>query len=64
MRIVVVLALSLVACRTTHAYERGRLTHPTMTPESAQGPAEEHMRSVHEGASGGSGGSGGGCGCN
>jgi len=61
----VVFALGLLAgCRTVRVYERGHLAHPTMTADSLQSPAEEHMRSVHEGAAGGSGVSGGGCGCN
>lgn len=56
--------LLLGGCRTVRVYERGHLTHPTMTPDTAQGPAEEHMRSVHEGSTGGSNLAGGGCGCN
>ncbi len=58
------LAVMAAGCRTVHVYERGYLAHPTMTTDSPQGRAEEHMRSVHEGAAGGSGVSGGGCGCN
>lgn len=60
----VFLAVCLAGCRRVHVYERGHLAHPTMSPEAAQGPGEEHMRSVHEGATGGSGPAGGGCGCN
>lgn len=60
----VVLAALLAGCRATRVYERGHLAHPTMSPDTAQGPAEEHMRAVHEGAAGGSGAAGGGCGCN
>ncbi|MBX3185357.1 MAG: DUF4266 domain-containing protein [Labilithrix sp.] len=56
---------ALASCRTVQPWERGKLAHPTMTPDAPQGPAEEHMRSVHEGAIGGSGpAAGGGCGCN
>jgi hypothetical protein len=54
----------LAGCRTVRPYERGHLAHPTMVLDTAQGPAEEHMRSVHEGSTGGSGAAGGGCGCN
>jgi hypothetical protein len=61
-----VLVLVLASgCVPVRAWERGALAHPTMTPDSSQGPAEEHMRSVHEGATGGTGAAaGGGCGCN
>jgi hypothetical protein len=56
--------LALAGCRSVRVYERGHLAHPTMTAETPQGASEQHMRSVHEGATGGSGGAGGGCGCN
>jgi len=62
--LVVAMSALLAGCRHVHVYERGHLAHPTMTPEAIQGPAEEHMRSVHEGAIGGAGAAGGGCGCN
>lgn len=56
--------LGTLGCRTVRVYERGHLAHPTMAAESTQGPSEEHVRSVHEGATGGSSAAGGGCGCN
>ncbi len=54
LRIVTLLSLVLLAgCKTVRPWERGALAHPSMTADSPQGPAEEHMRSVHEGATGG-----------
>jgi hypothetical protein len=59
------LALALLAgCRHTKAYERGKLAHPTMVTSSFSGPAEEHMYSVQEGATGGGAAAESGCGCN
>ncbi len=56
--------LLLAACSHVHAYERGRLAHPTMAAGDLAGPGESHMRAVHEGASGGGGAAESGCGCN
>jgi hypothetical protein len=66
MRLVFV-AFALVAsvgCTHVHAYERGKLAHPTMTTEALEGPAHQHMYAVHEGAVGGTGAAESGCGCN
>jgi hypothetical protein len=64
-RMVVMAALAeLPSCVGVAPYERGRLAHPTMTTMDLAGPAEAHVRTVHEGAVGGSLGVGGGCGCN
>jgi hypothetical protein len=61
----VLLLLAVVSgCSHVHAYERGKLAHPSMAPASLVGPGEEHMYSVHEGATGGDTAGGGGCGCN
>jgi hypothetical protein len=60
----VYLAYSLVGCAQVAAYDRGKLAHPTMSTSDIAGAGEEHVRSVHEGASGGNLGAGGGCGCN
>jgi hypothetical protein len=66
MRILVFVAslLLLSACARVPAYERGRIAHPTMTTADLAGPAESHVRAVHEGAIGGGFEVGGGCGCN
>lgn len=58
------LASSLTACAGAAPYERGKLAHPTMTTSDIAGAGEEHVRAVHEGATGGSIAVGGGCGCN
>lgn len=56
---------TLAGCTPVRPYERGVLARPTMTAAPLSGPGEEHVFSVHEGASGGTGGAGGGgCGCN
>ncbi len=63
--IAAVAGLILGGCRSVSAYERGHLAHPTMTPETPYaGVSVDHVRTVHEGATGGAGGAGGGCGCN
>ncbi|AKU98949.1 hypothetical protein AKJ09_05613 [Labilithrix luteola] len=51
-------------CTHVKPYERSKLAHPTMATDDLAGPAEQHMRSVQEGAAGGSGGGESGCGCN
>lgn len=56
-------AFASSACVHVHAWERGKLAHPTMTVEQA-GPALEHVYSVQEGAAGGDGAATSGCGCN
>ncbi|MFO0662933.1 MAG: DUF4266 domain-containing protein [Polyangiaceae bacterium] len=58
------LVVSSVGCVHVKPWQRGKLAHPTMVAGSANGPGEEHMYGVHEGASGGSDGAGSGCGCN
>lgn len=58
------LGLAVAGCSHVRAYERGKLAHPSMAPGSLVGPGEEHMYSVHEGATGGDTAGGGGCGCN
>jgi hypothetical protein len=52
------------SCARVAPYERGRIAHPTMTTSDLVGPAEGHVRAIHEGAVGGSFEVGGGCGCN
>lgn len=51
-------------CVRVKAYERAKLAHPTMATSSFAGPAEEHMYSVQEGATGGGASAESGCGCN
>ena len=58
------LALSLAACTHVRPWERGKLAHPTMTGGNGPGPAEEHVYSVQEGATGGGASAESGCGCN
>lgn len=53
-----------VGCSRVAAYERGKLSHPTMTTKDLAGPVEAHVRAIHEGAVGGAFEAGGGCGCN
>jgi hypothetical protein len=57
-------ALAASACTPVPVYARGKLSHPTMTTADLAGPAEAHVRAVHEGAVGGGFEVGGGCGCN
>jgi hypothetical protein len=59
----VVFALT-AACTHVAPYERGKLAHPTMTDGELDGPAAEHVYSVHEGATGGGSVAESGCGCN
>jgi hypothetical protein len=54
----------LEGCTHVPAYQRGLLAHPTMAADPIEGPAHQHMYSVHEGAVGGRGVSESGCGCN
>ena len=61
---VLVLLGSLIGCTHVRPYERGLLAHPTMTTSDLAGPAEAHVRAIHEGAQGGGFEMGGGCGCN
>jgi hypothetical protein len=65
-RVAVVVATSAVLASCTHVapYDRGKLAHPTMTTSDVAGPAEAHVRGVHEGASGGGEAAESGCGCN
>ena len=59
-----VLALSMASCTHVRPWERGKLAHPTMTGGNGPGPAEEHVYSVQEGATGGGASAESGCGCN
>ncbi len=54
----------LAGCADVHAYQRGRLAHPSMDPAYAASVGQEHVEAVHEGATGGHVGSTSGCGCN
>jgi len=56
--------LLLGGCTHVKAWERGKLAHPTMSSSTVNGPAEEHVYAVHEGAVGGGGAAESGCGCN
>lgn len=58
------IALASTGCTHVKPYERSKLAHPTMVTDDLAGPAEQHMRSVQEGAAGGGGGGESGCGCN
>ena len=55
IRIVLALvaATFAIGCADVPAYQRGALAHPTMSASDVAGPAESHVRSVHEGATGG-----------
>lgn len=55
---------ALAGCTHVLPYQRSKLAHPTMTADDIAGPAESHMRSVQEGATGGSASAESGCGCN
>jgi len=61
---IVAFAVLLTACTHVKPWERGRLAHPTMAADDPSGPAEAHMRGVHEGATGGGSVAESGCGCN
>jgi len=52
------------SCTHVAPYERGKLAHPTMATSDLVGPAETHVRGVHEGATGGGDAAESGCGCN
>jgi hypothetical protein len=54
----------LASCTHVAPYDRGKLAHPTMTTSDVAGPAEVHVRGVHEGAIGGGEAAESGCGCN
>lgn len=60
------LAASLIfsGCGGVAAYDRAKLSHPSMSTADLAGPGEEHLRAVQEGATGGGFEAGGGCGCN
>jgi hypothetical protein len=58
------LAVALTSCVHVQPYERAQLAHPTMTTSDVSRTAEDHVRSVQEGAMGGGFSAGGGCGCN
>lgn len=68
MRLVVaccaVIASLAAGCTHVAPYDRARLAHPSMTGEGFEGPASEHVRAVHEGATGGGSLAESGCGCN
>jgi hypothetical protein len=59
-----VLAALVVSCTHVKPWERGKLAHPTMSADDPAGAAEQHMRGVHEGATGGGSVAESGCGCN
>ena len=54
----------LAGCTHVKPYQRGALAHPTMAGTSYESPAEEHVYSVQEGATGGGSSAESGCGCN
>jgi hypothetical protein len=58
------LGIAVQACGNVAPYQRGKLAHPSMQPESGQSPGREHMQAVQEGASGGTESHASGCGCN
>jgi hypothetical protein len=64
LALVTSLAAGGAACTHVRPHERGLLAHPTMAAEPLEGPAHQHMYSVHEGAAGGRGVAESGCGCN
>jgi uncharacterized protein DUF4266 len=59
-----VLAFGAAACTHVAPYDRAKLAHPTMADNDLDGPAAEHVRAVHEGATGGGSLAESGCGCN
>ncbi len=64
-RLSLLLLLALTsACANVAPYQRGRLAHPTMSPDDAVSLGQEHVHSVQEGATGGNVGASSGCGCN
>jgi len=62
--ILAMLSAAGLACTHVAPYQRGRLAHPTMTPDEQVNPAVAHVNSVQEGATGGAAGAESGCGCN
>jgi hypothetical protein len=56
--------LGVAACSHVAPYERGVLARPDMTTSDLTGPAEQHVREVHEGAARGGAVAESGCGCN
>ncbi len=62
--LLLVTALCGFGCASVKPYERARLAHPTMAPDSATSPAQDHVLAVQEGAAGGKVGAASGCGCN
>ena len=61
--LLLVFALSTVACSHVQPWQRGKLAHPTMVQDFS-GPAGEHVYAVQEGAIGGGAAAESGCGCN
>jgi tellurite resistance protein len=59
-----VCALSASACSHVKPWERSKLAHHTMSSAGFDGPAQEHVYSVQEGAAGGGAAAESGCGCN
>jgi hypothetical protein len=59
-----VLVVTLGACASVAPYQRERLAHHSLLEEDYVGLAEQHVRSVQEGAIGGSQSAADGCGCN
>jgi hypothetical protein len=51
-------------CVRVAPYERARLANRTMAAGFGETRAQDHVRSVHEGATGGAIGVSSGCGCN
>ncbi len=64
LSIAVVLLVCAAGCTHVAPYQRGRLAHPTMAASDEAGPAQAHVRAVHEGAVGGGDVAESGCGCN
>jgi hypothetical protein len=64
LAVLALLALGASACVRVPPYARGSLAHPTMATGDLARASEQHVRAVHEGASGGDFTAGGGCGCN
>ncbi|HEX7664219.1 MAG TPA: DUF4266 domain-containing protein [Polyangiaceae bacterium] len=63
--LVLIVIVSLASgCTHVAPYDRARLANPDMTRLDLDGPAEEHVYAVHEGATGGGGVAESGCGCN
>jgi len=62
--LLVCLGFAVQGCGNVAPYQRARLAHPTMQPESNQSPGREHMQAVQEGAAGGTESHASGCGCN